>query len=160
MTERTRWFGLVALIVVCLGVGGLGAAVTTPEINGWYRTVVKPAWNPPDSVFGPVWTTLYLMMAIATWLVWKPAGLRAAAVPLTLFAVQLVLNSAWSWIFFGLHEVGWAFVELVTLWLAITATLVAFIRRSRVAGWLLVPYLAWVSFACVLNYTIWRLNSV
>lgn len=160
MTERTRWLGLVVSIVVCLGAGGLGAAVTTPEINGWYRTVIKPAWNPPDSVFGPVWTTLYLMMAIAAWLVWKPAGLRAAAAPLTLFAVQLVLNSAWSWIFFGLHEVGWAFVEIVTLWLAIIATLVAFLRRSRLAGWLLAPYLAWVSFACVLNYTIWRLNAV
>ncbi len=159
MTARTRWIGLVVWIVVCLGAAGLGAALTTPEINGWYRTIIKPAWNPPDSLFGPVWTALYLMMAIAAWTVWKASGLRAAAAPLTLFGVQLVLNIAWSWIFFGLHQPGWAFVEIVTLWLAIAATMLAFFRCTPIAGWLLVPYLMWVSFACVLNFTIWRLNS-
>lgn len=160
MTQQTRWIGLVFSIAVCLGAGGLGAAATTPEIDGWYRTIVKPAWNPPDTVFGPVWTALYLMMALAAWLVWKPAGLRAAAASLTLFGVQLVLNIAWSWIFFGMHQPGWAFVEIVALWLAIAVTTRAFFRRSRVAGWLLVPYLAWVSFASVLNFSIWRLNAV
>jgi len=109
-------------------------------------------------VFGPVWTTLFVMMAIAAWMVWKPEGLKAAAMPLTLFAVQLVLNVAWSWIFFGMHQPGWAFAEIVILWLAIVATTVAFFGRSRIAGWLMVPYLAWVSFACLLNFTIWRLN--
>lgn len=159
MTNRTRGIGFVVFIVICLGAGGLGAALTTPEINGWYRTIVKPSWNPPDSIFGPVWTTLYVMMAIAAWLVWKPAGLQAAAAPLTLFAFQLLLNSVWSWIFFGMHQPAWAFAEIVTLWLAIAATMVAFFHRSRIAGWLLVPYLAWVSFASVLNFTIWRLNA-
>ena len=132
---------------------------TTPEIEGWYKTIEKPTWNPPDSVFGPVWTTLFVMMAVAAWLVWKPAGFTAATVPLTLFAVQLVLNVAWSWIFFGMHQPGWAFVEIVILWLAIMATTVAFFRKSTIAGSLMVPYLAWVSFASVLNFTIWQLNA-
>jgi translocator protein len=159
VTTTTRWIGLAVFILVCLGAGGLGAIATTPEIDGWYRTLAKPAWNPPDSVFGPVWTTLFILMGIAGWLVWKPAGFKAAAMPLTLFGVQLVLNVAWSWIFFGMHQPGWAFVEIVVLWLAIVATTLAFFRRSQIAGWLLVPYLAWVSFAAVLNFTIWRLNA-
>lgn len=159
MTRHVQWVGLGVFIAVCLGAGGLGAAVTTPEINGWYRTIVKPAWNPPDSVFGPVWTALYLTMATAAWLVWKPDGLRAAATPLMLFVVQVVLNIGWSWIFFKLHQPGWAFVEIVILWLAIAATTVAFFWRSPTAGCLLAPYLAWVSFAGVLNFTIWRLNA-
>lgn len=159
MTQRMQGIGLVVLIVICLGAGGLGAALTTPEIHAWYRTIVKPSWNPPDRVFGPVWTVLYLMMAVAAWLVWKPAGLRAAAVPLAFFMVQLLLNISWSWIFFRLHQPGWAFVEIVMLWFAITTTMVAFFSRSRLAGWLLVPYLAWVTFASVLNFTIWQLNT-
>jgi tryptophan-rich sensory protein len=158
MTGRTHWIGLVLFIAICLGAGGLGAITTTPEIEGWYRTLNKPAWNPPDSVFGPVWTTLFILMAIAAWLVWKPAGFKAAAMPLTMFGVQLLLNVAWSWIFFGMHQPAWAFAEVVILWLAIVATAVAFFRHSKIAGWLLVPYLAWVSFAAVLNFVIWRLN--
>lgn len=159
MTERIRWIGLVVFLVVCLGAGGLGAVATTPEIEGWYKTIEKPAWNPPDWIFGPVWTTLYILMAIAAWFVWRPAGFKAAAIPLSLFALQLLLNIAWSWIFFGMHQPGWAFAEIMVLWLAIVATIVTFFRCSCVAGWLLVPYLAWVSFAAVLNFTIWRLNA-
>lgn len=159
MTTRARWAGLVVFIVVCLGAGGLGAIATTPEIEGWYKTIEKPIWNPPDSVFGPVWTTLFVMMAIAAWLVWKSEGFKAARMPIVLFAGQLSLNVAWSWIFFGMHEPGWAFAEIVILWLAIIATTVTFFRCSSVAGWLMVPYLAWVSFASVLNFTIWRLNA-
>jgi tryptophan-rich sensory protein len=159
MNATKRWIGLVVFIAVCLGAGSLGAIATTPEIDGWYSTLAKPTWNPPASVFGPVWTTLYVLMALAAWLVWKPAGFQAAAMPLTLFGGQLVLNVAWSWIFFGMHQPGWAFVEIVILWLAIAATTWAFFRRSQLAGWLLAPYLAWVSFAAVLNFTIWRLNT-
>ena len=159
MTNRTLGIGLVVWIGVCLGAGALGAIATTTEINGWYRTIAKPAWNPPDFVFGPVWTTLYMMMGVAAWIVWKPAGFRAAVLPLTLFAVQLGLNVAWSWIFFAMHQPGWACVEIVILWLAIVATTVAFFRSSKIAGWLMVPYLAWVSFASVLNFTIWQLNA-
>ena len=158
MTERTRWIGLAIFLGICLGAGGLGAIATTPEIDGWYRTVAKPTWNPPNSVFGPVWTTLFVMMAIAAWLVWRPAGFIAAKVPLLLFTAQLALNVAWSWIFFGLHQPGWAFVEIVFLWAAIAVTMRAFFLRSQFAGCLLVPYLTWVSFATVLNFAIWRLN--
>ena len=158
MTERTRWIGLAIFIGICLGAGCLGAIATTPEIDGWYRTVVKPTWNPPNSVFGPVWTTLFVMMAVAAWLVWRPAGFIAAKVPLLLFTAQLALNVAWSWIFFGLHQPGWAFLEIVFLWAAISVTMRAFFQRSQLAGWLLAPYLAWVSFAAVLNFAIWRLN--
>ena len=158
MSQSTRWIGLAFFLVLCLGAGGLGAAATTPEIEGWYRTLSKPTWNPPNKVFGPVWTTLFILMAIAAWLVWKSAGFKAAAIPLTLFAVQLLLNVTWSWIFFGMHQPGWAFVEIVILWLAIVTTTVAFFRCSKIAGWLLVPYLVWVTFAAVLNFAIWRLN--
>ena len=158
MTRTTRWIGLAVFIAICLGAGGLGAVATTPEIDGWYRTLAKPAWNPPDAVFGPVWTTLFILMAIAAWLIWRPEGFKVAAMPLTLFAMQLVLNVSWSWIFFGMHQPGWAFVEIVALWLAIVATTAAFFRCSELGGCLLVPYLAWVSFAAVLNFTIWRLN--
>ncbi len=159
MTDRSRWAGLVIFVVVCLGAGGLGAIATTPEIEGWYKTLVKPSWNPPDYVFGPVWTTLYVLMAIAAWLVWRPAGFTAAAAPLTLFAAQLALNIAWSWIFFGMHQPGWGFLEVVVLWLAIVATTVAFFRHSKIAAWLMTPYLAWVSFAAALNFAIWRMNG-
>lgn len=159
MSGLKQGVGLLVLLGVCLAAGGLGAVATTPEIDGWYQTLSKPAWNPPAAVFGPVWTTLYVLMAVAAWLVWKPNGLRAAAAPLSLFALQLLLNVAWSWIFFALHQPGWAFGELLLLWLAIAATTEAFLRRSRIAGWLMTPYLAWVSFAGALNFAIWRLNA-
>ena len=111
--QWTRWIGLVLFVLVCLGAGGLGAVATTPEIDGWYRTIVKPEWSPPDWVFGPVWTTLFILMGMAAWLGWKPAGFNGAASPLARFALQLALNGAWSWIFFGMHQIGWAVVEIV-----------------------------------------------
>ena len=160
MTQSKRWIGLIIFLLVCLGAGGLGAIATTPEIDGWYRTLAKPTWNPPDSVFGPVWTTLYIMMAVAAWLVWISAERKSTVLPLALFATQLLLNVAWSWIFFGLHQPGWALAEIILLWLTIGATMLVFFRFSKIAGWLLVPYLAWVSFASVLNLAIWRLNGV
>ena len=158
-TRAKQAIGLIVFIVVCLGAGGLGAIATTPEIDGWYKTITKPTWNPPDYVFGPVWTTLFITMAIAGWLVWKPAGVKAVMVPLSLFGIQLVLNVAWSWVFFGLHQPGWAVIEIIVLWAVILATTVTFFLSSKVAGWLMVPYLAWVSFASVLNVAIWRLNA-
>ena len=158
MTKRKQWIGLARFVIVCLGAGALGAIVSAPEIEGWYKTIAKPMWNPPDSVFGPVWTTLFVMMAIAAWLVWKPTGFKEAGLPLSLFGAQLALNVGWSWVFFGLHEPGSAFVEIVILWLAIVATTVAFFKANKLAGWMMVPYLAWVSFASVLNFAIWQLN--
>ncbi|HMO64602.1 MAG TPA: tryptophan-rich sensory protein [Verrucomicrobiota bacterium] len=124
----------------------------------WYAGLRKPAWNPPGWVFGPVWTALYTMMGVAAWLVWRRGGWRAQAVPLGLFLVQLALNAAWSWLFFGLHRPGLACAEIVALWLAILAAALAFRPVSAAAFWLLVPYLAWVAFAAVLNFTLWRLN--
>lgn len=115
--------------------------------------------EPPGSIFGPVWTTLYVLMGIAAWLVWKREGFWPAKTALILFAIQLVLNGAWSWIFFRMRRPDLAFLEILFLWIAIAATTLAFFRHSQLAGWLLTPYLAWVSFAAVLNFTIWRMNT-
>ncbi len=158
MRYRGDWVGLVLLVAICLGAAGLGSMATTPEIAGWYRGLAKPSWNPPAWLFGPVWTVLYLMMAVAAWMVWRSGEYRIAQRPLVWFAVQLASNIAWSWIFFGLHQPGWAFVEILALWLAIVITTIRFFERSKVAGSLMMPYLLWVSFASVLNFTLWRLN--
>jgi translocator protein len=116
------WIGLVVLIVICFAASGVGGAVTYPEIENWYAKLAKPSWTPPDSVFGPVWSAIYLSMAIAAWLVWRQRGVAGAFGPLTLFGVQLLLNTAWSWLFFGLHRPGAAFVDILLLWTAIAAT--------------------------------------
>jgi translocator protein len=155
-TPRHPRLALVVLIVLCFAVAGLGGLATTPAIPTWYAGLAKPSWTPPGWVFGPVWSVLYLSMAVAAWLMWRKGN---ALVPLALFAVQLALNAAWSWLFFGLHNPGAALVDIVLLWAAIAATTIAFWRRSLVAGLLFVPYLAWVSFAAVLNWAIWRLNG-
>ena len=121
----------------------------------WYASLSKPAWNPPSWIFGPVWTTFYLMMAIAAWLVWNRDGWRK---PVWSYFVQLALNAAWTPLFFGMHEIGWALVEIVVLWLAILITALAFLRVSKPAACLMMPYLAWISFAAFLNFTLWRMN--
>ena len=159
MTQRTRWIGLVASIVICFAAAGWGNLVTTPKIPNWYAALAKPNWTPPGWIFGPVWTLLYLMMAVAAWLVWQQKGFAGAKLPLALFAIQLALNSLWSVLFFGLQRPGLAAIEIVLLWAAILATVIAFWLRSRWAGGLLVPYLAWVTFAAVLNLAIWRMNA-
>ncbi len=151
--------GLVILLALCLGAAAAGSAATVPRIEGWYATLAKPSWTPPNWVFGPVWTALYIAMAVAAWLVWRQKGWAGARVPLALFAVQLVLNVAWSWLFFGLKSPGLGLIEIVLLWIAIAGTLAVFWRRSVVAGLLLAPYLAWVTFAAALNYSIWQLNA-
>lgn len=125
----------------------------------WYAGLAKPAWNPPNWLFGPVWTVLYILMAVAAWLVWRRQGLAGAALPLLVFVVQLVLNAMWSWLFFGLQRPGVALAEILVLWVAILVTILLFFRVRSVAGILLIPYLLWVSFAAVLNFTIWRLNG-
>ena len=153
------WIGLIVLVVICFAAAGLGGVAATPKIDNWYVTLAKPSWTPPNWIFGPVWSALYLGMAVAAWLVWRQGGWAGAVVPMILFSVQLVLNLSWSWLFFGLQNPGAAFAEVVLLWASIAATTVAFWFRSPVAGMLLVPYLAWVSFASVLNFAIWRLNG-
>ncbi len=151
--------GLAVAILICFGAAGLGSRFTTPSIAGWYATLLKPAWTPPSWIFGPVWSLLYLSMAVAAWLVWRKAGMAGARGALALFAVQLLLNVAWSAIFFGAHRPGLAFAEIVVLWLMILATVVWFRPVSRAAAWLLMPYLLWVAFAAALNFSIWRLNA-
>ncbi|HEX9902010.1 MAG TPA: TspO/MBR family protein [Acidobacteriota bacterium] len=147
-------------ILICQGAGFLGSLATTPSIATWYKTLVKPTFNPPNAVFGPVWITLYLMMSISLFLVWRQWGAAKGVKPaLIIFFVQLALNTLWSILFFGLHQPGWAFLEIVILWLFILLTLLLFWRLSRVAGLLLLPYLLWVSFASALNFAIWRLNA-
>jgi benzodiazapine receptor len=159
MSGMKQAVGLVALIAVCFAAAAAGGAATYPRIEGWYATLSKPSWTPPDWVFGPVWTVLYLGMAVAAWLVWRQKGLNGARGPLILFVVQLGLNVAWSWLFFGLRNPALGFIDILLLWVAIAATLVAFLRRSLVAGLLFVPYLAWVTFAACLNYSIWQRNA-
>jgi benzodiazapine receptor len=149
---------LVLCVGVCFAAAAVGAMFTSPNVPGWYANLDKPSWTPPSWVFGPVWSLLYLLMGISLWQVWRKTGFRAAAMPLTLFGIQLVLNMAWSGLFFGLRSPGAALVEIVLLWCAILATMIAFRRRSALAGWLMLPYLAWVSFAAALNLAIWNLN--
>ena len=148
---------LAGFLAICLAAGALGGLATSAKIPTWYTSLHKPAWNPPSWVFAPVWTTLYILMGVAGWLVWRKSRSLQARV-LFLFWIQLALNTVWSLVFFGLEQPGLAFAEIVVLWLAIVATVVAFRQHSGTAALLLAPYLGWVSFAAFLNFTIWRLN--
>lgn len=150
---------LLVLLVVCYATAGLGAWSNVGPIQDWYPSLRKPSWTPPNWVFAPVWTALYLMMALAAWLVWLRVGWPSCRIALGLFAVQLVLNAVWSGLFFRLHSPGIAFAEIILLWCAIAATLWSFGRISALAAGLFAPYLLWVTFAAVLNGTIWRMNS-
>jgi len=147
--------GLSGWLLLCFAAASGGAAFPPGE---WYASLNKPAWNPPGWIFGPVWSALYLMMAVAAWLVWQRGGFAAQRRALGLFVAQLVLNALWTPLFFGLRQPGLAFAEILLLWVTLLATLMAFRPVSRFAAWLLAPYLAWVSFAAVLNGTLWRLN--
>lgn len=154
---RDGWKKLGILIALCLAVQFFGAAFTFSSVNTWYPGLVKPTFNPPAWVFGPVWSALYLSMVIAAWAVWtsKNTGIKMA---MRVFFLQLFLNFLWSVLFFGLRNPGLAFAEIVVLWLMILATVLSFLKIRPIAGWTLVPYLLWVSFAAVLNFAIWRLN--
>jgi translocator protein len=142
-------------MVLCFAAAFIGAQFTPGE---WYAALAKPTWTPPDALFGPVWTVLYGLMAVAAWLVWKEFGFRAAPAALALFVGQLGLNAAWSWVFFGLNRPGAASLHLLVLCVAVAGLVVLFGKRVRLAGVLLVPYLLWISFAAALNIEIWRLN--
>jgi benzodiazapine receptor len=148
---------LIVCIAVCFAAAGLGSLWTTPALRPWYASLSKPRWTPPNWLFGPVWTLLYIAMAIAAWLVWRKVGLTAT--PMRLFLLQLFLNIAWSAVFFRLRSPGTAFVEIVMLWFAILATSLEFWRVVPAAGWLLLTYLIWVSYATALNFSIWWLNA-
>ncbi len=153
------WRGAILFVVACQVAGVVGALTTTTGSSPWYQTLAKPSFQPPGWVFGPVWTLLYTLMGIAAWRVWRRGrdspGVHLAVV---LFGIQLALNAAWSPIFFGAHAITLALVVLLLLSAAVLATLVAFVRIDRPAGWMLAPYLAWVTFASILNAAIVNLN--
>ena len=128
------------------------------QAKSFYGQLTQPAWAPPGWLFGPVWTLLFALMAIAAWLVWRSGGFRANRAALSLFLLQLSLNALWSWLFFAWHRGALAFADIVLLWILIVATLVSFWRVRPIAGALLIPYLLWVSFAAALNYSVWQLN--
>lgn len=146
---------LVGFVVLCLAVGALGGWATAQSVAEWYPTLAKPSWTPPPWLFAPVWTVLYILMGVSAWLVWKTGE---AKVPMLLFGAQLLLNLAWSFLFFGARSPGLALIDIAALWVAIAAMIFAYAFRSRLAAFLMVPYLAWVSFAMALNAAIFMLN--
>jgi tryptophan-rich sensory protein len=146
---------LAGWLVLCLAASGTAFFVST---GGWFAGLRKPSWNPPLWIFGPVWTLLYILMAVAAWLVWREGGWKERSWNLRLFVLQWLLNVLWTPLFFGMHLSGLAFAEIVVLWFAVAATMVLFWKVRKAAGVLLAPYLAWVSFAAALNFTIWQMN--
>jgi tryptophan-rich sensory protein len=161
--RRWPWPDVAALsawVLVCFAASAVGAIAVGRTLDTWYVALRKPAWNPPNWVFAPVWTSLYTAMAVSAWLVWRRRREqpRESGIALSWFGIQLVLNAAWSWIFFAWRQPGWGFAEVVVLWIAIVVTIARSWRVSRPSAALLLPYLAWVSFASALNGEIWRLN--
>lgn len=155
---RMRWISLLFWLGLCFAVAGISGRWTASEIPGWYRTLARPAIAPPNWVFAPVWTLLYVLMAIAAWQVWESAASPSRNLGLVLFLVQLGLNFAWSLIFFRQHAIGAALLEIVLLWSSIGGTTLVFSHVAPLSAWLMAPYLAWVSFATILNFAFWRLN--
>ncbi len=154
--DGSRFRTLKYFIILTLAIGAVAGYATEQDIAGWYAALIKPGFNPPNWIFAPVWTALYIVMGVAAWRAWRVAGLES--VPLVLFFVQLAFNFAWSFLFFRFHLIAAALGEIVVLFLLIGATAIAFWRNDRVAGLLMLPYLAWVGFAAALNYAIWTLN--
>ena len=156
-----KFLKLAASVTICEGTGFLGSIFTISSITGWYSTLNKPFFNPPNWIFGPVWAALYLLMGMSLFLVWenkkKNKNYKSA---LILFFVQLVLNFLWSILFFGLHSVFFASQEIIILWIFILFTIINFLRVSRAAGLILIPYALWVGFATVLNFSILLLNRI
>jgi benzodiazapine receptor len=156
---KIDWLRLILSIVIASLAGFIGSLFTMNSVRTWYQTIKRPDWNPPNWLFGPVWTLLYFLMGIALYLVWsKGTDTQYARMALLLFGIQLALNSVWSILFFGLHSPFWAFIEIAILWLFILLTMFSFYPISRAASYLMVPYILWVSFAAVLNFSIYWLN--
>lgn len=154
-----NWIKLIISLALPQIAGLTGALFTETGEGSWYRTIEKPEWNPPGWVFGPVWTTLYILMGIAFYLIWKSETPWLRKRPaMILWIIQLVFNFLWTIIFFNLHQIGWALAEIIVLWVLILAAIFAFACINKVAAWLLVPYISWVSFATLLTGTIWMLN--
>lgn len=157
MSTARQLAGFAGWLLLTLATGALGA-IASVDAAGFYAQLVRPSWAPPAWLFGPAWTLLFLLMAVAAWLVWRRAGFRGARGALWLFIGHLGVNALWSWLFFYWKLGAASFIEVLLLWALILATLVAFWRRSRLAGVMLLPYLGWVSFASALNYACWQLN--
>ena len=156
-TTTRQVIALAVIVLIVMGAAGLGGFFTGRSVSTWYRTLNRPDWTPPNRLFGPVWTVLYLSMAVAAWMVWR-RGTPAATAAMAAFAVQLAINVAWSALFFGLRSPAAGMVDIVLLWLAIVATIALFLRVCIPAGLIMLPYLAWVTFAAALNFAIWRMN--
>ncbi len=154
----SKWIGLCVFIGICFVAAAIGSWFTAVSVKSWYPTLEKPAGTPPAWVFGPVWSTLYVLMATGAWLVWRQRAAVDVTVALALFFTQLALNATWSFVFFNLRRPGLALLEILVLLAAIIATMTNFAPLSRLACWLMGPYVAWVSYATYLNFGIWRLN--
>ena len=154
--KRANRRPLLFFVLVTSAVGASASVFTEPNIAGWYAGLVHPSFAPPNWLFAPVWTTLYILMAVAAWRVWRIAGTRS--IETGAYVLQLIFNFAWSAIFFSAHQIGLALIELCVLLALILATTILFWRRDPLAGWLFLPYLAWTSFATALNYAFWSLN--
>lgn len=150
---------LIISILIPVLVGAISGFFTSSGVEGWYVFANKPWFNPPNWIFAPVWTILYILMGIALFLVWKADAPKKIKQPaIIFFTIQLILNFFWSIIFFKMQQPGWAFVEIILMWMMILITILWFGKINAAAAWLLVPYICWVSFACILNYSIWQLN--
>jgi translocator protein len=158
LSRTQQAVGLIIWLALCFATSAIGA-IASVSAKGFYAQVVRPSWAPPGWLFGPVWTTLFICMAVAAWLVWRAVPHhRLRTIALSVFVAQLAVNALWSWLFFAWRMGGAAFVDVMVLWLMIAATIALFWRISRVAAALLAPYLLWVSFAAVLNWTLWQTN--
>jgi tryptophan-rich sensory protein len=152
-----QWIALIGFLLVVAVIAGAGSLFTSMGVSVWYRQLTRPSWTPPDWLFGPVWTVLYISMAVAAWLIWK-RRLPRSRWAIGVWFAQLLLNGAWSPVFFGLHSIGGGLITIALLWLAILATVGVFWPVSRAAAILMLPYLAWVTFASCLNLALWKLN--
>lgn len=158
MRNWKAWIALAFSLGIALGVGALGAWTTEPNVSVWYAGLNRPAFAPPHWLFGPVWTVLYILMAVAAWLVWLQRDAQKIRGALSWYFLQLLLNLGWSFVFFGMHRPDLAFLDILILWLAIGITFLLFRKVRPAAGYLFLPYWLWVSFAAVLNFAFWRLN--
>jgi len=154
-----KWIKLIASIIICQLAGIIGSIFTAPSIPTWYATLQKPFFTPPSWVFAPVWITLFLLMGISLYLIWeKGLGIKNVRIAVSIFGAQLILNTVWSFLFFGLQNPFLAFIEILILWIFILASIILFYRISKKAGIILVPYIVWVTIATALNYSVWILN--
>ncbi len=156
--KKQNLIKLIFSIVICQLAGIIGSVFTAPAIQGWYTGIAKPAFNPPSWIFAPVWTTLFLLMGISLYLIIREKQTPKIRIAEYVFTIQLVLNIIWSVLFFGLQNPGAAFAEIIILWIAIAGSIYYFYKINKTAAYLLVPYIAWVSFATILNYSIFVLN--